>query len=202
MNRRTLLAKSSTVLAGTAALSGCTETTLEEAEYPPNIIEQATDQLSIDLPVPQQLDIAADRVETATAAEITSLEELDAFLTTQRLDIRTLDESTDHYQGTVAPAVDVREHEPVIDLSYIDQRGDDRGLMHHLGLVSGGYASLLEETDLTAVLVATIETATGEEYGEYSIRPAWADSYTTGSRSARSYVDVILTELQARKPRP
>lgn len=181
MNRRDLLRAGA--VAGAGALAGCTVRRLQEAERKPPTFEPIPAE-DIDLPVRQRLGVAEAAIERAEGAEIESLDELAAYLVGEGIRVETLEEIV--VEGT-----------PLLELEYVVEVQVDEGLMHHLGIVAGGYASLVAATHDSEALEAHLLDPVGEAFGEYEVRRAWAEKYDRGVYTARKYAAEVLVTAES-----
>lgn len=172
MYRRDLL-RAGVTLVGIPALSGCTEQRLEEAGRVPPPLEPIPKE-EVDLSVSQRLAIAEQGIERASGVDILTPDELAGYLRDQRVHVETV-------EGMVEGG------SPILSLSYVVDETYDEGLMHHLGLVAGAYAALVEATQEHEKLTAHLLDPAGDEFGEYEIRRRWARKYNDGTYSARKF---------------
>lgn len=183
MNRRDVLARIAAGIGGAATLSGCTEETLTEAERPPAALENASVE-EIDLPVEQRLAAAAEGIERAESAAIETPDDLEAYLVDQGIEVESVEEQE-------------RAGEPIVSLEYLVDEESDRGMMHHLGVVAGGYAGLVEAGHDSEELEAKLLDSALEPYGEYYVKRQWAREYSEGAMTAREYADEVVVEASA-----
>lgn len=180
MHRRAFLERGC-ALVGIVALSGCTTHSLQEAERDPPPLEGVAEE-AVDLPVQQRLDVAATAIErTATEA----VGDRDAFagrLEAHGVPVEHLAEADSH-------------GDPALTLEYVGEPSGDRGAMHHLGVVAGTYAAAVAAVEERATLEVTLLDARSEPFGEYEIRPDWAEAYTAGDITAEEYAKEIAVTL-------
>lgn len=165
------------IVAGFVGLAGCTEHSLQEAEREPPPFEPIP-AAEFDLPVAQRLSIAEAGIERSADSEVGDLDEFAAYLDEQAIRLETLEET-------------VQEGTSLLELEYVVEETVQEGLMHHLGVVAGGYAALIEATHESERLEVHLLDPRGEESGEYEIRRHWAEKYNEGEYTARKYADEI-----------
>lgn len=182
MDRRELLLQGCAV-AGVVAASGCTVERLREAEREPPPFERLEKE-AVDLPVPQRLAIAEEGIERAAGVELHSLEEFAEYLDEQDLRVEALDEA-------------VEEGDPIVSLEYVAEERPDRGLMHHLGIVAGGYAALVAANGREKLEVTLLGTRS-KPFGEYEVRRKWAEAYGAGDLTAREYAAKINVTVESK----
>lgn len=180
MKRRDAI-RAGAAVAGLAALAGCTEYRLQEAGREPPPFEPISEE-EFDLPVTQRLAIAEEGIERTAAAEIHDSDEFAAHLEEREIHVEKLEE-------TVAKGT------KLLELEYVVEETVEEGLMHHLGVVAGGYAALIEAGHESTKLEAHLLDPDGEEYGEYEIRLRWAEKYNEGEYTARKYADEIAVTV-------
>lgn len=193
MNRRRLLTRSGTSLAAVLALSGCTEETLEEAETKPPFLEINGEEL--DLPVNQRADVLERGVLEAADAAPESLDDFEAFLEDRGIDVESLSEVEKLIEEKLeveSEHVDVVRTEPhgegpVLELEYVHPENFESGALYGVGLVAGGYATLLEAGNGTELLEATVLDGNRRPFGSFHVLAAWADEYNDGVTTARVY---------------
>lgn len=182
MNRREFLARSG-VLLGVAALSGCTEETLVEAEREP-VPFRDVEQEEFDLPVEQRLAVAEAAIERAEGEEFADLEEFESYLAEADIDVEELSEEE-------------KEGKPIVSLESVFEQSSKRGFMHHLGLVAGGYAALVEGDHGSEKLEGTLLDTDSRLFGEYEIRRPWAVEYNEDELTAREYAHEIIVTAES-----
>lgn len=180
MERRELLARGGAFF-GLAALSGCTEERLVEAERKPALLDGVEEE-ELDLPVEQRLAVAEEAIESAPE-ELADLEEFEGYLTEADVDVRALSEETE-------------EGEPIASLESTFVQTSERGFMHHLGTVAGGYAALVAGGHESERLTGSLFDADDREFGEYEIRRHWATEYDEDVLTAREYANEVSTTAE------
>lgn len=181
--RRGFLSRGVALLGGLAALAGCTEERLVEAEREPPPLE-GIEHEELDLPVEQRLAIAGEAIERAAGEAFGDLAALETYLVEQDLTVEDL-------------AEDETEGEPVVALESVFEQTSERGFLHHLGIVAGGYAALIrgthgsERTHGSEKLEATLLDADSRPFGEYEVRRHWAEAYDEGELTAREYANEV-----------
>ena len=199
MNRRQFLRGGIGV--GAAALAGCTDENLSEAEREPAFVDGPVDEEEADLPVEQRLGAAADAIGEADGARIPDVDALEAFLEERGLSVEHLEETTDEFAGEEAdPEVEVSEHDPVVALEYVEDPAE--GLVRSLGLVAGGYARLVDAGTESRKLDATRLTRDGDEFGAFEVRTPWAEEYNAGALTAREYAAEVLESAETSRETP
>lgn len=181
MNRRDFLTRGAVAVGSIAALSGCTEETLEQAEKNPLPIDEAVAEEEIDLPVDQRLEAAGEGIDRAEDAEIESVDDLETYLVEQGVQVEALEEKE-------AAGL------PIVSLEYVDEEVIERGMMHNLGIVAGGYAALVAADHDSEKLEASLLAPDGETFGEYTIESEWAEEYDDGEITAREYANDVVTK--------
>lgn len=180
MKRRDAI-RAGAAVAGLAALGGCTEYHLQEAGREPPPVESIREE-EFDLPVSQRLALAEEGIERAAGAEIRDPDEFAARLEAQDIHVEKL-------EGTVVKGT------ALLELEYVVEETLEEGLMHHLGVVAGGYAALIEAGDERKKLDVHLLATDGEEFGEYEIRRHWAERYNEDEYTARKYADEIAVTV-------
>lgn len=181
MRRRELLGRAGVAVGTVASLSGCTSRSLQESEREPPLADGLGEE-EIDLPVSQRLGIAEAGIERAAETQIGDIDAFEAYLDEAGLDVEHLEEA-------------VVDGERLLSLSYVVEETFDQGSLHHLGIVAGGYAALVEAGHHGEKLEAHLLDADVSEFGEYEIRRHWAAAYNDGERTAREYADEITVTL-------
>ena len=154
MERRQFLSRGG-ILLGVAGLSGCTEETLSEGEREPLPLADV-EQEEVDLPVEQRLEVAAAGIKRATGEEFADLDEFEAYLTEEGVDVGDLSEGEE-------------AGEPIVSLESAFEQTAEEGFMHHVGIVAGGYAALGAGGHGNEKLKASLLTDS-QEFGKYEIR--------------------------------
>lgn len=185
MDRRNFLIRGGVAIGCATLLGGCTEQRLEEAKREPEAVDDFYAEEEVPLPVDQKLGIGADGVRTAEGVEIADIEALEEFLEERGFAVEKIEE-------------EVVEHEPIVSLEYVVTETIDRGLMHHLGIVAGGYATLVAAGDESEKLEASLFQPDGKKFGEYEVRHHWAEEYNAGELSAKEYVGEVLESAKSR----
>lgn len=181
MERRQFLSRGG-VLLGVAGLSGCTEETLAEGEREPVPLD-GVKQEEVDLPVEQRLEVAEAGIERATGEQFADLDEFEAHLTEEGVDIEKLSEGGE-------------AGKPIVSLESVFEQTAEEGFMHHLGIVAGGYAALVAGGHENEKLKASLLTES-REFGKYEIRRRWAEEYNGGELTAREYADEIAVTAES-----
>lgn len=176
MKRRDVL-RTCGALAGLGVLAGCTTHSLQEAERQPPPVEPLGIE-EIDLPVPQRLGIAAAAIERAADVSIDDPDGFAAYLDEQGVRVEKIEET-------------VEAGAPLLELEYVVEETIRRGLMHHLGIVAGGYAALIDSGHESEELAVHLLDPDGTAFGEYEIRRHWAEKYNGGEYTARKYAAEI-----------
>lgn len=184
MNRRTFLHSSGVTLGVVGFLGGCTDQTLEEAEREPSVFDDFHAEEEASLPVPQKLGIAADGLQVAGDAEVSDLDSFEAFLEEEGFEIEILEER-------------VEDGEAIVSLEYVVSETVVQGLVHHLGIVAGGYAELVAAGHESEKLDVSLLQLDGTTFGEYEVRRRWAEEYKEGDLSAREYAGEVLEGAQS-----
>lgn len=179
MRRRSFLRSTASVAALLAA-SGCLEAEIEAAEHQPEPLSDAVSPAAIDLPVEQRSEVAAAAIERAEASDVTDRDALESFLAENGLEVESLEETESG-------------GEQIVELEYVDEASADRGYLHGLGLVAGGYAALVAADNEGERLHATIVDASGRTFGEFEVQRHWAEEYDEGALTAREYASEVVT---------
>lgn len=182
MNRREFLARSG-VLLGVAALSGCTEETLVEAEREP-VPFRDVEQEEFDLPVEQRLAVAEAAIERAEGEEFADLEEFESYLAEADIDVESLSEEE-------------KDGKPIVSLESVFEQSSERGFIHNLGIVAGGYAALIAGGHESEKLESSLFDSDKQLFGEYEIRHPWAVEYNEDELTAREYAHEIIVTAES-----
>lgn len=177
MKRRKLLARGALTVS-IIAFSGCTERVLVEAESQPPLFDDVYDEEEADLPVSQKFGIAEKATLQAEGEALDDIEELQAYLDEQGLLVEA-------FQKTV------EEGERILELEYIDEEFVDRGSMHSLGIISGGYAALIAGDYPADKLEASIHDSEGDKFGTFEIATELAEQYLEGKITAATYAGTV-----------
>lgn len=181
MNRRDLLTRGALAL-GAASIAGCTEQTLEAAESQPPPLAERFDEADLDLPVEQTFERAAAGVTVADGETFGDRDAFRAFLDEHDLAVESLH------------AVEEGETE-VLELSYVDDRLYERGVLYGLGLISGGYAALVAGGESADELRASLHDDR-EKFGEFEVTGDAAERYNEGELTARAYANEVGDTLE------
>lgn len=176
MERRQFLSRGCLFL-GVAALGGCTEQTLSEAEREPDPLE-GVEKEEVDLPVEQRLEVAEKGIEHAADEEFADLDEFEAYLTEADVDVEKLADAEE-------------AGKPIVTLEGVFEQTSEEGFMHHLGIVAGGYAALVAGGHENEKLKASLLDEESQPFGEYEVRRHWAEEYNEGVLTAREYASEI-----------
>lgn len=182
MERRAFLARGAVVL-GVVAASGCTEQRLVEAEREPPPLEGASAE-AVDLPAERRLAVAAAGIERASDEEFADLEAFETYLADADVDVEELTEEES-------------AGERILALESAFEPSAEAGLMHHLGVVAGGYAALVAGGHGGERLETSLLDAGSRPYGEYEIRRQWATEYDEGTLTARQYAHEIAVTAES-----
>lgn len=171
-----------------ATLSGCTTETLQEAERDPPAFEAVAWE-DVEFPVRQRQAVAEAAIEDAATGDVGTLDEFSD----------TLEEHGISVEGLVAD----ESEEEMLSLEYVAETPDERGTMHHLGVVAGTYAAAVAgshgsnglDVSLLDVLDVGLLDAQSEPFGEYEVRRHWAEAYNDGELTGREYVKEITVTL-------
>lgn len=182
MDRRDFLRRGALAVGAVASLSGCTSHRLQESERKPPVVD-GIGAADVDLPVRQPLGVAEEGIERGARADIADVDEFGAYLDESDVTVEHLEETTE-----------AGEH--LLSLEYVLDDRSDRGLMHHLGLVAGGYAALVADGHDGEKLEAHLLDSSSREFGAYEIRRHWAVEYNDDVLTAREYADEIAVTVE------
>lgn len=182
MRRRELLGRVGAAVGAVAGLSGCTTHSLQESEREPAVADGLGEE-EVDLPVSQPLGVAEDGIERGTEADVADVDDLEAYLDDAGIDVEHLAEEENEAGA------------PIVSLEYVVEETLDQGAMHHVGLVAGGYAALVDAGHEGEKLEASLLDSASREFGEYEIRRHWAEEYNGGALTAREFADEIGVTL-------
>lgn len=185
MNRRTFVLRAGAFAGGLAALSGCTDTTLEESESQPPPLEERFDAAAVDLPVSTESDIAAEGIERAAGADVESVEAFEAYLREQEVAVESVEPKKE-------------EGEALLSVEYVHGDAVERGLLYDLGIVAGGYAALVDAGVDAEKLKATLLDPGGRKFGEYEIPTDYAERYNAGEITAEEYARLASKKLTSK----
>lgn len=193
MDRRVFLKRGGTSVAALAALAGCTEETLEETETKPPFIE--VDEEDIELPTSQRADVVEEGVLQAEEADIEDLDDFEGYLEEQDILLEELVEEEKIIEEKLdvkEEDVEVVEEEPhgeglVLELEYVQPDVVESGMLHSIGLIAGGYASLVEAGYDAEKLEATVLDENHQPFGSFEVLTSWAEEYNEDITSTREY---------------
>lgn len=194
MNRRTLLKRGGIGITAAVAVSGCTEETLEEAETRPPFLDDVNVE-ELELPVHQQLDVVEEGVLRAENAEIEDVSGLEAFLDEQEILVEDLSETEKIIEEKLEierEDVEVIENEPhgegkVLELEFVQPARTETGSLDAIGVIAGGYASLIDTGYDTELLEATVLDESQQSFATFHVLIEWAEEYNEGTITAREY---------------
>lgn len=184
MNRRTFAIRGAALLTGTVSIAGCTEETLKQAESQPPFVEDWYDEGDVRLPVHESIEVAEAGIERTRDADVGTVEEYEAVLRDRGLAVEALE------------AIEV-DGDPVLSLEYRDDHSNERGALHGLGIVAGGFARLVRAGHDTEKLEALLLDPDGRPFGQYEVDTAIAEQYNEGEISAAEYARKVAMELEA-----
>lgn len=184
MNRRTFL-KSGRAVGGLLALSGCTETALEEAKSPPPSLDDRFHEEDFDLPVKRKFGVVADGIERADGVTLGDLDEFEAYLTDEGVAVEKLAEKT-------------VEGESILSLSYVSEATEGATLAETVGVVAGGYAALVRSDSEFEELKAELLEPDGRPFGEYEVFTTWAEEYHEGELSAAELGGEVMHTMKSK----
>lgn len=180
MNRRTYLFRVGGAVVGATVSSGCTDESLSEARRKPRPVSDFGVE-DMDLPVAQRLAIAEETILLAEDVAIGDLDGLEMYLDGHGVPTEQLEDAEE-------------AGDPIVSLEYVVEETSERGLMHHLGIVAGGYARLISRSHESEKLSAGLLDSTSKQFGVYEIRRRWAEEWTGGELTAREYAhEIALT---------
>lgn len=183
MKRRRFLA-SGAIVAGSAALSGCVDHVLEQAEQQPPIFEELYDDTEQSLPVERRYDRAIEGVQEAEEATIEDHESFASSLQDHELSVDSLEEVS---EGS----------ETLLELEFTDESDTDRGVLYALGVVSGGYAALVANDASTDKLDATIHENGAGTFGTFEVESTWAEELHAGELSPDKFAGEVMHTLSS-----
>lgn len=182
MERRELLRRAAVAVGAVVSSSGCTSHSLQESEREPRLADGVS-EAEVDLPVPQALGVAEAGIERAEAADIADIDEFEAYLADSGITVEHLEAKTE-------------DGEHLLSLEYAAEDTPEQGLMHHLGIVAGGYAALVEAGHDGEKLEANLLDSNSREFGEYEIRRHWAAAYNADELTAREYANEVSVTVE------
>lgn len=182
MERRKFLRRAGATVAAVGSLSGCTSHRLQKSEREPPLVDGISEE-EVHLPVSQPLGVAEAGIENGATAEIQHLGGFESYLVDVGLTVESLEER-------------VEDGERLLTLEYVAEETFDQGLMHHLGIVAGGYATLVESGHDAEKLEAHLLDSSMQEFGEYEIRRRWAVEFNEGELTAREYAHEIAVTVE------
>lgn len=183
MKRRRFLA-SGVIVAGSAALSGCVDHVLEQAEHQPPIFEELYDDEEQSLPVERRFDRAIEGIERAEGTTIEDRETFESFLEDHDLSVDSLEEVDE-------------AGETLLELAYTEATATDRGVLYGLGVVSGGYAALVVTDGSTDKLDATIHESGDGTFGKFEVESTWAEELHGGTLSPGKFAGEVMHTLES-----
>lgn len=183
MRRRTFL-RSAACVGLPIATAGCLEAELEAAEQEPPPVSDLFSHEEIDLPVRQQLEVAADAIERAHEAGVDDHESFEAILAEEDVEVES-----------IAPVT--KDGEPVLEVEYVATEDVGRGFVERMGLVAGGFASLVNAGEEAERLEASELDPGGDKYGSFDVERPWAEEYLAGELSDREYAGEVLSTAES-----
>ncbi|WP_306058336.1 hypothetical protein [Natronococcus wangiae] len=194
MNRRTLLKRGGIGVAAVVAVSGCTEETLEEAETNPPFLDDLNEE-ELELPVNQQMDVVEGGVLRAENARIENVGGFEAYLEEQGVSVEELSETEKTVEEKLEierEDVEIIENEPhgeetVLELEYVQSDRTETGSLYAIGVIAGGYASLVGAEYDAELLEATILDESLRSFATFDVLASWAGEYNEGITTAREY---------------
>lgn len=177
MDRRTFLCSAAGVSAAVAT-SGCLKGEIEAAEQEPAPLSDVFGPEEVDLPVRQRYAVAGAAIEEASTAEFEDLDGFEASLQERDVSVETLEEAES-------------AGEPIVELEYVVEQRLDSGFLERLGVVAGGYATLVAAGHDSERLEATLLDADGRTFGSYDVERAWAEEYDEDALTAREYAGEV-----------
>lgn len=211
MNRRDALRRGGLALGGVLTLSGCTEQALEDAEAEPPFVEESPfDPAEVDLPIDRTHAVLEEEIKAATDADIEDVESFEEYLDEQEILVEAImeeegiievpleegDEETEEEVVDEGNAEEGLATAPIIKLEYVLDEQIEEGAVRTIGIVAGGYATLLEAGHDAELLEAVVLNPADEPFGSYKIEGTWAEEYNAGELTAAEYGDEILTTVQ------
>lgn len=182
MHRRHLLRRAGLATAGVAALAGCTDANLKQAEAQPPLLEDLLHEEELDLPVSQKFEKVAAGVEAAADADVESVDDFEAFLDERGISVESVDEL-------------LVEGESHLALEF--EESGEGGVLEPVGVVAGAYAALVEAGHDSEALEATLRDPAGRTFGEFEVVRDWAERYADGEVSAAKYGGLVLDTLES-----
>lgn len=167
-----------------SALAGCTEQSLEAAESKPPWAA-GFDEATIDLPVPEMYEVVVEGIRRADGETFEDASAFESYLDGNGLPVEHLEE------------VEI-EGETVLELEYVDESAIADGNAHAVGLVSGGYAALVDGGYDGDELSATVLEQDGAAYGEFEVLTRWAEEYATGESPAPVYANHVVQTIESK----
>lgn len=194
MNRRTLLKRGGVAVTAIVAMSGCTEETLEEAETRPPFLDNV-DVEELQLPVNQQLDVIEESVLLAENAEVEDIDGFEAYLEEQEISVEHLSETEKIIEKKLEierEDVEVIENEPhgeetVLELEFVQSDRAETGSLYAIGVIAGGYASLIDAGYDAELLEATVLDESKQLFATFDVLTKWAEEYNEGIVTTRVY---------------
>lgn len=194
MNRRTLLKRGGAAITAAVAMSGCTEETLEEAETRPPFLDHV-DVEELQLPVNQQLDVVEESVLLAENAEIEDIDGFEAYLEEQEISVEHLSETEKIIEEKLEierEDIGVIENEPhgegtVLELEFVQSDRAETGSLYAIGVIAGGYASLIDAGYDAELLEATVLDESKQLFATFDVLTKWAEEYNEGIVTTRVY---------------
>lgn len=184
MDRRTFLGRCA-ALGGAAALTGCTEQSLEEAKEPAPLFDALYDEEEVDLPVEQEFESVAREIRRADGETFDGPDAFAAFLEEEGLTV-------EHAEPTEVHG------ETVLELEYVPEAAIEEGNGRSVGLVAGAYAALVRGGFDGHELDATMLDADDRPFGSFAALTTWAEDYDAGAVTARTYASDVLHTLESR----
>lgn len=184
MDRRHFLRRGATAAASIAALGGCTERRLKDAESQPPPVEDRVREEEIDLPVRQKFETIEESILLAADAEVDDVDAFEAYLEDHGLSVEKLEET-------------VEKGEPLLSLEYVVEEHVERGQLADLGVVAGGYAALVEAGHDSEKLKIHLLDSDRQMFGESEIGSTWAEEYNEGAITAAKYGQLVAHETES-----
>lgn len=185
MNRRTFALRGGALVGSIVSLSGCTDSTLQEAKSQPPPVAERFDEGLLGGPVTTRYDVAAEGIERADGADAGTTKAFEEYLKAQDIAVESVEEKEEH--GT-----------PVLSVEYAPAGPSEEGLMRSLGVVAGGYAALVDAGLDAEKLKASLLDPDGRVYGEYEIPTDYAERYNAGEITAKEYGRLASKKITSR----
>lgn len=180
--RRTALLRAGAALAGTLALSGCTQDVGEEL---PANEHWPISEFVPELPVDERSAVLEAGIEALSDAEI---DDVDGF-------VATLEDRGFEFEA-------VEEVADLLHLEYVERNPVRNGTYEVAGLVAGAYAALVDAGFEARGAELVFSAANGNTIGVVEVATEWATAFNEGTLSTGEYGEHVAATIESRRQPP